>query len=103
VETISHKSGERRGNDYGRIYKGDKLKFHHKNKRKFSRHICSPGEAVHKARKLGLRRAEINRVNHRLIVVSGRKHGERIVVGMERKSRHCEIAFVRGGHRGYRF
>jgi hypothetical protein len=102
VETVSQKSGERRRNDYGRMYRGDKHKFHRKNKRNLGRHICSPREAVHKVRRFGVRGAEIKRINHRMIVVSGRKYRERIVVGMERRSRHCEIAFVRGGHRGFK-
>ena len=87
------------------IYRNPDRKRHH-------RHICSPSVAVQKAMRFGVRHAEIKRINKNLVVVSGRKRGHKLVIGMERRSRHCSIAFVRHqprhgysrGHRyGYRF
>lgn len=100
--------GERSHNRYDRGSKRHNHKFNRSGKKHSSRNRCSPREAVHKVRRYGLHRAEIQRINDRLIVVSGRKRGERIMIGMERRSRHCDIAFVRGGHRmhkyrGYRY
>lgn len=99
---ITERRGERNHDGFGRDLRGGKHQYHRKHRRHSSRNICSPREAVHKVRGLGLRRAEIKRINNRVIVVSGKKRGKRIVVGMERRSRHCDIAFVRGTHRGHK-
>ena len=86
VGDLNRRAHSRRGGDdwFGR---------HHD--RRFQRATCQPREAVRKAERFGLHRAEINRINNHLIVVSGRKRGQRLVVGMERISRNCEIAFVK--------
>ncbi len=76
----------------------DRFERHHR--RPVHRATCQPREAVYKAERFGLRRAEINRINDRLIVISGRKHGQRLIVGMERFSRNCDIAFVKRNFRG---
>ncbi|MCB1387325.1 MAG: hypothetical protein KDJ80_15410 [Nitratireductor sp.] len=80
----------------GSIHIGER---HHKPQRYYRNlRICSPGEAVHKARSQGVRHAHVDRVGNRFVVVSGRKHGHGILMGIERRSRHCNIAWVKGGH-----
>ena len=58
--------------------------------------VCQPGEAIHKARRLGLRHAGIERVNHRVVVVSGRHRGHWATIAFDRTSRHCRIVRARG-------
>ena len=52
--------------------------------------------ALRKARNMGIRRAHVVRVNHRKIVVAGRRHGNRTIVGFARAPR-CPVRFVRRG------
>lgn len=79
-------------------------------KRKHRQHaICHPGKAVWKAERQGVRHARVQRVNHRVVVVKGRKHGSKIKVAFHRDSPRCAVAWVKGeprhgGHRrGYRY
>ncbi|MEZ5873093.1 MAG: hypothetical protein R3D32_14880 [Nitratireductor sp.] len=58
--------------------------------------VCEPGEAVYKARSLGLRHAGVERINRRVIVVSGRHRGHWASVVFDRSSRHCRILDARG-------
>ena len=95
--SIYFQSGQNAGNWKDPVYSrrhDDRLRYKH-----FDRAICHPREAIYKAQRFGLRNAEINRINNQLIVVSGRKHGHRLIVGMERFSRNCDIVFVRRNHR----
>lgn len=55
---------------------------------------CRPGKAVHKAKRRGIRRAHIVRVNRRGVLVAGRKWGERVVIGFANR-RSCPVRFVR--------
>ena len=65
--------------------------------------ICHPGKAVYKAEDRGVRRARIDRVGDRFVIVEGRKHGSRVKVAFYRDSPRCEIAWVkRDRHHGYR-
>jgi len=61
---------------------------------RYRRNRCSPRKAVRKARRKGLRRARVIRVGHRGVVVSGRKWGERVIMGFGRSNR-CPVRFVR--------
>ncbi|MEP1209333.1 MAG: hypothetical protein ABJM29_05450 [Rhizobiaceae bacterium] len=61
---------------------------------RYHRNRCSPRKAVRKARRKGLRRAHVIRVGHRGVVVSGRKWGERVIMGFGRNHR-CPVRFVR--------
>ena len=58
--------------------------------------ICQPGEAIHKARSLGLRHPGIDRVNRHVVVVSGRHRGHWARLVFDRTSRHCRIVDARG-------
>ena len=58
------------------------------------RNKCRPRRALRKARSRGLRRARIVRVNRRVVVVRGRKWGDRVVVGFQNR-RGCPVRFVR--------
>lgn len=81
------------------------LEFGHgpryKRKRNLRRHhTCSPRRALNKAQRRGVRHAHIRRINHRGVVVAGRKRGERVVIGFA-NHRSCPVRFVRvrGGWR----
>lgn len=93
------------GNDRNRhgqvIYK-------HKNRRHIS--ICKPRKALRKARDIGVRRAHIERVGRKFIIIKGRKRGSQVKVAFERRGRRCNIAWVDrtpnyyGGHNhGYSY
>ena len=58
------------------------------------RRVCTPRKALRKARRNGLRRAHIVRVNGRRIVVAGRSRGDRVVVKFGRH-RSCPTRSVR--------
>ena len=75
---------DRRG--YGRGF-GPRRDFRRGNR-------CRPGKALRKAKRRGLRRARIVRVNRRGTVIAGRRWGERVVVGFGRQ-RSCPVRFVR--------
>ncbi|MEZ5800203.1 MAG: hypothetical protein R3D29_06760 [Nitratireductor sp.] len=64
--------------------------------RHFRDRICQPGEAIHKARSLGLRHPGIDRVNRHVVVVSGRHRGHWARLVFDRTSRHCRIVDARG-------
>lgn len=63
----------------GGYYNGPRR--HHRYERPHRRHydrgFCKPRKAVRKARRMGLRRAHIKRVNNRKVVVVGRMDGYR--------------------------
>jgi len=68
---------------------------HHRRHGHWERRGCSPRHAVRKARhRFGLHRAHIRRVNHRAVVVAGRKHGHRAVVRFARQ-RGCPVISFR--------
>ena len=58
--------------------------------------LCSPYEAVRKARWMGLRHAGVGRVSHRAIVVFGRHRGHPANVVFDRHSPRCRIVAARG-------
>lgn len=57
------------------------------------RRICTPGEALEKARRIGLRRARVVDVDRRTIDVVGRRHGDRIRVTFARRG-NCRILHI---------
>ncbi len=82
---------------------GDRGYRHHGRYDRYDRHdhwerprhrSCSPRKAVRKARRKGLRHAHVVRVGHRRIIVSGRKWGERVIMGFG-NSKRCPLRFVR--------
>ena len=54
------------------------------------RRACSPERALHKAQRLGLRRARVVDVDRRTIDVAGRRHGHRVVMTFARAPR-CPV------------
>lgn len=69
---------------------------------------CRPGRAVRKAERHGLRKVRVQRVNHRVVVVKGRKRGGQVRVAFHRDSPRCNVAWVKRGfghgrHGGYRW
>ena len=60
------------------------------------RRSCSPHEAVRKAHWMGVRRAGIARVNHRVIVVFGHHRGHPARVVFDRHSPRCRVIGARG-------
>lgn len=58
--------------------------------RGWERGFCRPGRALHKARHMGLRRAEIVRAGHRRVVVEGFRHHRPIRVAFANE-RHCPV------------
>jgi hypothetical protein len=60
----------------------------------YRRRTCKPGRAYRKARRMGIRDAHIVRVNRRVIVLKGYKHGYSTRVKFSR-SRHCPVISVR--------
>lgn len=57
-----------------------------------SRPGCTPGRAMDKAERMGLRRVRVADVSRRTIEVQGRKrNGERVYVTFSRQSRHCAV------------
>lgn len=51
---------------------------------------CTPGRALRKAERMGIRRAYIRDVGHRYIRVGGRAYGERVRVTFARAP-HCPV------------
>ena len=87
---------------HGAVHIGNVKHRHHKHRG--HRNLCRPGEAVYKAERRGVRHARVDRVGERYVVVKGRKRGERVKIGFERRSPRCEIAWVDRSHRhGYRY
>ena len=54
------------------------------------RDVCRPHQAVQKARHMGVRRAYIDRVNHRRVVVEGFRHHRPVRVVFA-NDRHCPV------------
>ena len=54
------------------------------------RGVCAPRKALRKARRMGVRRAHIARVNRNVVVVKGYRYGGRAKVKFGR-SRHCPV------------
>jgi len=88
-------------NDHGRIDigKGYNDRDRHHTKRYRS---CKPRKAVRKARHFGVRRAHIDRVGKRFIIVKGRKRGKRVEVAFKRRSPYCKVAWIERSHRHLR-
>lgn len=63
---------------------------------KRQRGFCGPRRAVNKARHMGVRRAEVVRVNGERIVVAGFNRGHRAKVVFKRASKHCRVIRTRG-------
>ena len=57
------------------------------------RRTCSPGEAVQKARRIGLRNPRVIDVDRRTIDVVGRSHGDRVRVTFARHG-NCRIVRI---------
>lgn len=58
--------------------------------RHYRRHACTPGQAVHKARRHGVRNAHVVRVNRNVIKVRGHRHHHRVKMVFARAP-HCPI------------
>ena len=84
---------------HGAVHVGEHRKFkRHKHRRRAK---CRPGRAIDHAYNFGMRRPQIERIGRKFIVVSGRKRGKWIKTGMVRRSRHCDIAWVKRIRRGH--
>lgn len=82
----------------------DRDRRHFDNDRHYRRaNICQPNEAVREARRNGVHNAQVKRINDRLIIVDGRKRGQKINIAFNRIGGHCDIAWVKKDRRGYRF
>jgi hypothetical protein len=57
------------------------------------RRSCTPGEAVRKARRIGLRNPRVVDVDRRTIDVVGRSHGDRVRVTFARRG-NCRIVSI---------
>lgn len=87
-------SGARAG-----VHIGEGGAYGHRSYRRHHRprhfaHACSPGRAVYKAKRMGIRHAHVTRVNHRVIRVSGRKHHRYVRVTFARAP-HCPVVRYR--------
>ncbi len=80
--------GERAQPVHGRSYRD------HRAYRDY-RPACSPRRAVRKARRMGVNRARIVRVNRRAVVVKGRSMGDRVLVRFARERRCPVLSFRR--------
>jgi hypothetical protein len=82
-----------RGDGVG-MYFGDTDRVQYREYRRYSRdrsaRSCTPGRALDKAERMGIRRARIADVDRRTITVRGRSHGERVYVTFARAPR-CPI------------
>lgn len=68
----------------------DRWDRHWPDERRGYRQRCTPERALDKAERIGLRRVAIRDVTRHTISVSGRDHGDRVVVTFGR-GRHCPI------------
>jgi hypothetical protein len=59
--------------------------------RQWDRRTCSPGEALRKASRMGLRNVRIVDTDRRTITVRGRIHGEREFITFSRFGRRCPV------------
>ena len=76
------------------IHFGSGHGHYHGHRGRGFRNKCRPGRALRKARSRGLRRARLVRLNRRVVVVRGRKWGDRVTVGFANR-RGCPVRFVR--------
>ena len=60
----------------------------------WKRDVCKPQRAVKKARRMGLRRAEVIRANHKRVVVQGFRHHNSVRVVFA-NDRNCPVIKVR--------
>jgi hypothetical protein len=72
---------------------GHRFGRHHGHRNRYYNR-CSPRKALRKARRNGIRHARIARVNHRGVVVKGRKWGDRVRIGFANNHR-CSVRYVR--------
>jgi hypothetical protein len=75
------------------VYVGDRDGRHHRwdrHDRRWDRQRCTPQRALNKAERIGLRRVALRHVGRNTISVSGRDHGDRVVVTFGR-GRNCPI------------
>lgn len=56
----------------------------------WTRHACTPGQAVAKARSMGVRHARVRGVSRHTIRVSGIRHGHRANITFS-KARYCPV------------
>ncbi|MFC3208906.1 hypothetical protein [Aquamicrobium soli] len=52
--------------------------------------VCTPGKAVAKARRLGVRHARVRSIGHRTIRVTGTRYGHRVNLTFS-KARNCPV------------
>jgi len=74
----------------GRYDNYDRYDRYDRRDRRDWRRTCSPGEAVHKARRIGLRNPRVVDVDRRTIDVVGRSRGDRVRVTFARTG-NCRI------------
>ena len=58
-----------------------------------NRRQCSPGRALDKADRMGVRRARIDRIGRRTIDVRGWRDGERIILSFDRWDSRCRLLY----------
>ncbi len=87
------------------VVRDNRDKRHYRDNRRHHRaNICEPGRAVHEASRNGVRHAQVKRIDHRFIVVDGRKRGDRINIAFYRDGASCDVAWVKkAGRGGYRY
>ena len=92
--------GDRHDDTRFGIYLGDSSRTHYRRDRwdddwrrdewRRSERRCTPGRALDKAERMGIRRARIDFVSRRAIGVIGRSHGDRVSVTFARAPR-CPV------------
>lgn len=92
-------SGRGYRSHHRRYNRHDRYRRHDHRSRRYDRYgyrggVCAPRRALHKARRMGVRRAHIARVNRHVVVVKGRRYGGRAKVKFGR-SRHCPVIAFR--------
>ena len=75
-------------------YRGHRRYMGRYEDRMYGRRACAPYRALRKARRFGIHRARVVRVNRRVVVVKGYRYGGRakIIFG---RSRHCPVVGYR--------
>ncbi|MCK5933120.1 MAG: hypothetical protein KAG89_13215 [Fulvimarina manganoxydans] len=76
-------------------HRGDRWDRGHRRGRGYYGRGCSPREAVHKARRIGIHRARVVDVGHRSVAVAGRSRGDRTLVRFARAP-GCPVLRIRG-------
>lgn len=71
----------------------DNRGYYHRRDRRDARgeRACTPGEAVRKARRMGLRQAHVVSANRRIVRVRGRTHGYRMAVMTFANRSNCPL------------